>query len=197
MSKTVKRLGILGSGSGTNFQAILDAIADGHLDAEVAVVMSDQRGAGIFERAAKAGVETFFIDCGAYKSKFPSSVQREVALRLRRAGCDLVCLAGFMRLVGQPLLDEFGGRILNIHPSLLPQYPGLEAWRQALEDGAETSGCTVHWVDAGMDTGPVVATAEVPVLAGDTAESLHQRIQVAEHRLYPEAIQRVLHELPV
>ena len=185
------RLGILGSGSGSNMQAILDAITAGTLEAEIALVLSDISDSYILERAAKAGLRTGLIDCRGLTSKFPEEAQQETAKALLQSGVELVCLAGFMRLLRAPLLDAFGGRIINIHPSLLPRYPGLNAWTQALEAGAQESGCTVHYVDAGMDTGQVVAQAAVPVLTDDTAESLHARIQVEEHRIYPEAIAKV------
>ena len=185
------RLGILGSGSGSNMQAILDAITAGTLEAEIVLVLSDISDSYILERAARAGLRTGLIDCRGLTSKFPEEAQQETAKALRQSGVELVCLAGFMRLLCAPILDAFGGRIINIHPSLLPKYPGLNAWTQALEAGARESGCTVHYVDAGMDTGQVVAQAAVPVLSGDTAESLHARIQVEEHRIYPEAIGKV------
>lgn len=182
------RLGILGSGSGSNMKAILDAIEHGGLDAEIALVLSDNPGAYILERASRAGLTTGVIDCRGFRTKYPEEAQAETAAALKDAGVDLVCLAGFMRLVKAPLLEAFPGRILNIHPSLLPAFPGLEAWKQAIAAGAEESGCTVHIVDGGMDTGPVILQAKVPVYPADTAESLHQRIQVEEHRLYPLAI---------
>lgn len=185
------KLGVLGSGSGSNMQAILDAIEEGSLDAEIVLVLSDNPDAYILERAQKAGIPAELIDCGGYQTKFPDESQATVAEKLKAMGVDIVCLAGFMRLVKQPMLDVFPERILNIHPSLLPAYPGLMAWKQAVEDGADESGCTVHYVDAGMDTGPVILQARVPVLADDTAETLHARIQVEEHRLYPEAIRKV------
>lgn len=189
------QLGVLGSGSGSNLQALLDAIDGGRLEARVVLVLSDRPGSFILERAARRGIATGVIDCRGFRSRFPDEAQRETAERLRAAGVELVCLAGFMRLVKEPLLEAFKGRILNIHPSLLPAFPGLEAWRQALEAGVSETGCTVHWVDGGMDTGPVVMREAVPVLAGDTAETLHARIQEAEHRLYPAAIAKVARTL--
>lgn len=184
-------LGVLGSGSGSNMQAILDAIDTGTLDARISIVLSDNPGAYILERARKRGIETGVIDCRGFKTKFPEESQIETAEKLRAAGVEIVCLAGFLRLVKRPLLDVFPNKILNIHPSLLPAFPGLESWKQALDAGASEAGCTVHFVDEGMDTGPIILQEAVPILAGDTAESLHARIQVLEHRLYPEAIRLV------
>jgi len=191
------RLGVLGSGSGSNLQAILDAIDAGTLPATVVLVLSDHRDALILERARRRGIATGWIDCGGFKTKFPQDEQQRVAARLLAAGAEIVCLAGFMRLVKVPLLDAFPSRILNIHPALLPAFPGLEAWKQALEAGVSETGCTVHLVDAGMDTGPVVLQAKVPVLPGDTPESLHARIQVEEHRIYPEAIRLVARRIGI
>jgi len=189
------KLGVLGSGSGSNMQAILDAIETGELDAQIVLVLSDNPDGYILERARKHGIPTEIIDCGGFKSKFPDDEQARVARMLLEAGVDIVCLAGFMRLVKKPLLDAFPERILNIHPALLPAFPGIEAWKQALEAGATESGCTVHYVDAGMDTGPVIIQAKVPVLPDDTPESLHARIQVEEHRIYPEALRIVAKRL--
>ena len=172
-------------------QAILDAIADGTLDAQIGLVLSDNPDAFILERAMKHGIETGVIDCLGFKTKFPEDVQVETALRLKAAGVELVCLAGFLRLVKRPLLDAFPNRILNIHPALLPAYPGLDSWKQALEAGEKEAGCTVHFVDEGMDTGPIILQESVPILSDDTAEALHARIQVIEHRLYPAAIRKV------
>lgn len=184
-------LGVLGSGSGSNLQAILDAIDAGTLDARVAIVLSDHPGAFILERAAKRGIEAGVIDCRGFKTKFPEEAQAETARRLQDAGVELVCLAGFLRLVKRPLLEVFPEKILNIHPSLLPAFPGLESWKQALDAGASEAGCTVHSVDEGMDTGPIILQEAVPILPDDTAESLHARIQVVEHRLYPAAIRKL------
>ena len=185
------RLGVLGSGKGSNFRAIADAIAAGALAAEVRIVISDVENAGILGLARERGVRTEFVHPGGFKTKLePASEQRVVGL-LRECGVDLVVLAGWMRMIKAPLLEAFPRRIVNIHPSLLPQFPGLAAWAQALAAGARETGCTVHYVDAGMDTGEVLAQARVPVLAGDTPESLHARIQIEEHRLYPEVIARL------
>ncbi len=181
-------LGILGSGAGSNMQAILDAISAETLEARIALVLSDQPGALILQRAERYGIPTGVIDCGGFKTKFPEAAQAETARRLRAAGVEWVCLAGFLRLVKRPLLEAFPQGILNIHPSLLPAYPGLESWRQALEAGEKRAGCTVHLVDEGMDTGPVILQEAVPIFPGDTADSLHARIQVAEHQLYPAAL---------
>ena len=189
------KLGILGSGSGSTCESIHDAIRSGALKAEIAVVMSDNPDAYILERARSWGVPAEVIDCAGFKTKFPEESQEAVAARLKEYGVDCVCLAGFMRLVKSPLLQAFPSRIVNIHPSLLPAFPGLHAWEQAVHAGAEESGCTVHYVDGGMDTGPILGQARVPVLPGDTPESLHARIQVEEHRLYPAMIARVLETL--
>ena len=179
------RLAVLGSGSGSNCQSIFNAIDDGRLDAEVVLVLSDHKDAFILERARRRGVPA---ECGGFKNKFPLELQAEIAAKLQALRVDLVCLAGFMRLVKQPLLQAFPNRILNIHPALLPNFPGVEAWKQALEASVSQTGCTVHYVDAGMDSGEIIMQAFVPVLPGDTPESLHARIQVQEHILYPAAI---------
>ena len=182
------RLAVLGSGSGSNCQSIFNAIDDGRLDAEVVLVLSDHKDAFILERARRRGVPAEYMDCGGFKNKFPLELQAEIAAKLQALRVYLVCLAGFMRLVKQPLLQAFPNRILNIHPALLPNFPGVEAWKQALEAGVSQTGCTVHYVDAGMDSGEIIMQAFVPVLPGDTPESLHARIQVQEHILYPAAI---------
>lgn len=189
------RLAVLGSGSGTNCQSIFNAIDDGRLDAEVVIVLSDHEDAYILERARRRGVRVEVMDCGGFKNKFPLEVQEALAAQLKELRVDFICLAGFMRLVKEPLLRAFPRRILNIHPALLPSFPGVEAWKQALEAGASQAGCTVHYVDAGMDTGEILMQAYVPVLPGDTPESLHARIQVQEHILYPAAIQSALSRL--
>ncbi len=181
------RIGVLISGSGSNLQAILDACAVGRIDGRVAVVLSDKADAYGLERARKAGVEAIFLDPAPYETK--SAYNAALADTLKERAVDLVCLAGFMRIVRKPVLDAFPGRILNIHPSLLPAFPGLEAQRQALEYGVKVAGCTVHYVTAGMDEGPIIRQAAVPVLDGDTFETLRDRILEQEHRIYAEAIQ--------
>ncbi|MCX6969810.1 MAG: phosphoribosylglycinamide formyltransferase [Verrucomicrobia bacterium] len=191
------KIGVLGSGKGSNFRAILSEIQAGRLDAEAALVMSDVEGAGILDLARAAGIPAQVIREPKFRTKLSPEVEADVVERLRDAGVELVVLAGYMRMVKAPLLEGFPRRVINIHPSLLPAFPGLESWRQALEAGAEKTGCTVHFVDSGMDTGEIIAQAEVPVLPGDTAESLHARIQVEEHKLYPSVVARfVSGELP-
>lgn len=165
------------------------------MPAEVVIVLSDHADAYILERARQRGVRTELMDCGGYRNKFPLEVQERVAQLLRELHVDFVCLAGFMRLVKEPLLAAFPKRILNIHPALLPAFPGVEAWRQALEAGDTQTGCTVHYVDAGMDSGEILMQAFVPVLPDDTPELLHARIQVQEHILYPAAILSALSRL--
>ena len=181
-------LGVLGSGKGSNFRAIADAIARGELAAEVRIVISDVENAGILDLARERGMRAEYLAPGRFKTKLEPEAETRLVTLLREAGVDLVVLAGYMRMVKAPLLDAFPRRIINIHPSLLPAFPGLESWRQALNAGAAKTGCTVHYVDAGMDTGEIIAQSEVPVLPDDTAESLHARIQVAEHRLYPQVL---------
>ena len=184
-------LGILGSGKGSNFRAIADAISRGELAAEVRIVISDVETAGILELARERGLPAEFLASGKFRTKLePEAEQRIVAL-LKEAGVEWVILAGWMRMIKAPLLEAFPRRIINIHPSILPAFPGLEAWKQALASGATETGCTVHYVDAGMDTGEIIAQRAVPVLANDTAETLHARIQVAEHALYPEVLARL------
>lgn len=182
-------LGILGSGSGSNFQAIADAIDAGRLHARIACVISDQPEAGILDRARSLGIPAMVESCAPFRTKLDGDAQTRVIARLRQTGVDTVVLAGFMRMLKTGLLEAFPGRILNVHPALLPAFPGLHAWTQALHYGAKVSGCTVHFVDAGMDTGPIIHQRAVPVLDTDTPESLHTRIQQAEHEAFPQALQ--------
>ena len=185
------RLGVLGSGKGSNYRAIQEAILRGELNAETAVVISDVEGAGILEAARGYGVRAEYVAPGRFRTKMEPEAEERVARLLKEAGAGLVVLAGYMRMVKEPLLEAFAGRMINIHPSLLPAFPGLEAWKQALAAGVAETGCTVHWVDRGMDSGPIIAQRRVPVLPGDTAERLHARIQVAEHEVYPEVVGRI------
>lgn len=182
-------LAVMGSGRGSNFQSILDAIQDGRLEARVVCVISDHADAFILERGRRAGVPALYIDHAPYKTKLDGAAEAEVIRQLRAHGADCIALAGYMRIVKGGLLAAFPGRIVNIHPSLLPAFPGLEAWSQALAYGVKVAGCTVHLVDAGTDTGPVLVQRTVPVLDGDTPERLHARIQEQEHLAYPEALQ--------
>ena len=185
------RLGVLGSGKGSNYRAIQEAILRGELNAEMAVVISDVEGAGILEAARGYGVRAEYVAPGRFRTKMEPEAEERVARLLKEAGAGLVVLAGYMRMVKEPLLEAFAGRMINIHPSLLPAFPGLEAWKQALAAGVAETGCTVHWVDRGMDSGPIIAQRRVPVLPGDTAERLHARIQVAEHEVYPAAVRGI------
>jgi phosphoribosylglycinamide formyltransferase-1 len=181
-------LGILGSGKGSNFRAIADAIEAGALNAEVRVVVSDVADADILALARERGLRAEYLPPGRFKTKLePEAEDRLVAL-LKGAGVEWVALAGYMRMVKAPLLEAFPGRILNIHPSLLPKFPGLEAWKQALAAGVSETGCTVHYVDSGMDSGEIIAHSAVPVLPSDSPETLHARIQQAEHVLYPSVL---------
>lgn len=184
-------LGVLGSGKGSNFAAISQAIDAGTLPGvRVGVVISDVPDAGILTLAEKHGVPAMHLPPGKFKTKLEPERETELAATLKSYGVGLVVLAGYMRLLKEPLVSAFPGRIINIHPSLLPKFPGLAAWRQALEAGETETGCTVHRVDLGMDTGPILAQERVPVLPGDTPETLHARIQQAEHTLYPEVVRR-------
>lgn len=188
MSGNPIRLGVLGSGKGSNFRAIADAIGAGTLDADTRIVISDVADAGILALGELRGIPTHFVDPGRFKTKMEPEAEERLVRLLLDAQVELVVLAGYMRMIKAPLLEAFPNRIINIHPSLLPQFPGLQAWRQAIDAGASESGCTVHFVDGGMDTGTVIAQRKVPVLPGDTPETLHARIQVEEHLLYPEVI---------
>lgn len=183
-------LGILGSGKGSNFRAIADAIKAGTLVAEVRIVISDVEDAGILALARERKVRAEFVAPGRFRTKLEPEAEQRVVELLREAGVELVVLAGWMRMIKAPLLDAFPRRIINIHPSLLPAFPGLDAWRQALAAGATESGCTVHYVDASMDGGEIIAQTAVPIFPSDTPEELHARIQVAEHKLYPAVIAR-------
>ena len=181
-------LGILGSGTGSNCRAILEEIRAGKLDAEARLVVADIFDAGILEIARAFGVPNVYLPPGKFRTRLEPNVEMELVRLLQEAGVELVVLAGFMRVLKEPMLSAFPRRIINIHPSLLPKFPGIESWKQALEAGEKLTGCSVHYVDAGIDSGEIIAQRQVPVLPGDTAESLHARIQLAEHALYPEVI---------
>ena len=182
------RLAVLGSGKGSNFAAIADGCAKATIPAEIAVVLSDVADAGILQQARHRGIRSEFIEPGKYRTKLDEAAEARLVELLTGSRINLVVLAGFMRILKGDFLRAFAGRVINIHPALLPAFPGLEAWKQALDYGVKVTGCTVHFVDQGIDTGPIIAQETVPVLAGDTAEKLHARIQEAEHRLYPRAI---------
>ncbi|MGA2028924.1 MAG: phosphoribosylglycinamide formyltransferase [Verrucomicrobiota bacterium] len=182
------RLGILGSGKGTNFVAIADAVAAGKIPAEVGVVLSDVENAGILSRARERKIPAHFIPPGKFRTKLEEEAEHAFVELLRAAKVDLIVLAGFMRVLKGEFLRAFGGRIVNVHPSLLPSFPGLEAWKQALDHGVKLTGCTVHFVDAGIDAGPIIAQQTVSVFENDTPESLHERIHAAEHELYPKCV---------
>ena len=182
------RLGVLGSGKGSNFVAIADAVAAGKIPAEVAVVLSDVENAGILAHARDRKIPAKFVPPGKFRTKLDEEAEGAFVSALRTAKVDLIVLAGFMRVLKGEFLRAFEGRIVNIHPSLLPSFPGLEAWKQALDHGVKVTGCTVHFVDAGVDCGPIIGQQTVSVLDTDTPESLHQRIHVAEHELYPKCV---------
>ena len=182
------RIGVLGSGKGSNFVAIADACAAGKIPGVIALVLSDVADAGILERARERKLPARFIAPGKFRTKLDEEAERAFVAALREAQVDLVALAGFMRVLKGDFLRAFEGRIVNIHPSLLPAFPGLEAWKQALEHGVKFTGCTVHLVDEGVDTGPIVLQAVVPVLDDDSVENLSARILKEEHRIYSEAI---------
>jgi len=185
-----RAIGVLISGRGSNLQAIIDAIAAGRLDARIAVVISNRADAAGLDRARAVGVETLVMPHKAYADR--AAYDRALADALKSRGVVLVCLAGFMRLLGAAFIDEFPNAVLNVHPSLLPAFPGVDGQRQALDHGVKVAGATVHFVTPDLDAGPILLQATVPVLDGDTEEALSARILAEEHRIYPEAIGRVL-----
>jgi len=182
------RLGVLGSGKGSNFVAIADAVTAGKIPAEVAIVLSDVEGAGILAHARERKLPAKFVPPGKFRTKLDEDAERAFVEALQEAKVDLIVLAGFMRVLKGDFLRAFEGRIVNIHPSLLPSFPGLESWKQALDHGVKATGCTVHFVDAGVDSGAIIGQQTVPVLDDDTPDSLHARIHAAEHELYPKCV---------
>ena len=192
MSSSAKtfRVGILISGRGSNMVALIDAAQAGMIpNAEVSVVISDQPAAAGLEKAQQRGIESVVIE---RRGRARAAHDREIVDALRDRNIDLICLAGYMRILSNEFIEGFRGRILNIHPSLLPSFPGLEPQKQALDNGMNFSGCTVHFVDETLDGGPIIAQRVVPVLEGDTVETLSARILEQEHQLYPEAVAQVL-----
>lgn len=187
------RLGVLGSGKGSNFAAIADACAAGKIPAEVAVVLSDVADAGILAHARERNLSAQFIPPGKFRTKLEEEAEHAFVEALRAARVNLIVLAGFMRVLKGEFLRAFEGCIVNVHPSLLPSFPGLEAWKQALDHGVKVTGCTVHFVDAGVDAGPVIGQQAVRVLDDDTPKSLHLRIHAAEHELYPKCVAAIAH----
>ena len=187
------RIGVLGSGSGSNCQSIIDAIAAGTLNAQIVCVLSDVADAKILERARRHQLPAEFIDATPFRTKLDGEGETRALEALARYGANVVVLAGFMRIIKPGLLHAYPGRVLNIHPALLPAFPGLHSWSQSLDYGAKVAGCTVHFVDQGTDTGPIIVQKAVPIEEDDTPQSLHARIQVQEHVAYPEAL-RLLSE---
>lgn len=188
-----KRIGVMGSGAGSNCQALIDAIQSGILSAEISLVLSDRQEAGILQRAQQAGIPHSIVESGGGTAKLSLAAEQEMADRFRAAGVEFIVLAGFMRLLGGPLLTAFPKRIVNIHPSLLPKYPGKDAIPRALEAGEAQSGCTVHFVDAGIDTGEIISQSPVEISPDETTATLTRKIQLAEHALLPSTLQKMLY----
>lgn len=190
MTSQMKRLpiGILGSGKGSNARAILERIQSGNLAAEARLVLSDVLEAPILDMAREFGVPNAYLPPGRFRTRLEPEREDQLVKMLRDAGVELVALAGFMRVLHEPMLKAFPRRIINIHPSLLPKFPGLEAWKQALAAGEKLTGCTVHYVDEKIDHGRILAQRETTILPNDTPKSLHSRIQMLEHDLYPAVI---------
>lgn len=186
------RLAVLGSGKGSNFVSIAEACGRNQLDADVVIAVSDVEDAGILQHARNLGIRDEFLSPGKYRTKLDQEAEDRLIGLLKESQAEWVVLAGFMRILKGELLKHFENRVVNIHPSLLPSFPGLDAWTQALNYGVKVTGCTVHLVDQGIDTGPIVAQQPVPVRSDDTPASLHARIQEAERNLYPAALQQLL-----
>lgn len=184
-------IGVLASGKGSNLKSIVDYIKKENLPIKTGVVISDNPGAYALTIAGNENIASIYIPPGKYKTFLESDIEKRYVNTLRKHNVDLVCLAGFMRVIKKPFFNEYAGKIINIHPSLLPAFPGLESWKQALEYGVKFSGCTVHFVEENIDSGPIILQAVVPVIPDDTAKTLHRRIQEKEHMIYPLAIQLI------
>jgi phosphoribosylglycinamide formyltransferase 1 len=189
------KIGILGSGRGSNCRAILQSIRDGKLNATATVVISDVLDAPILDSAHEFGVANAYLPPGHFRTRLEPKVEAQLVKMLQDAEVEVVVLAGFMRVLKEPMLAAFPRRIVNIHPSLLPKFPGLEAWKQALAANEKWTGVTIHYVDEKIDHGDIIAQRRVPVMSDDTPESLHTRIQKVEHALYPEALEKVFAQL--
>lgn len=185
----MKKIAVFASGSGTNFQAIIDAIKDGSLEAHIGLLVCDHKGAGCMKRAEAEGIPTFAFSAKDYEDK--ASYERDILQKLQEENIEFIVLAGYMRLIGHTLLSAFQGGIVNIHPSLLPAFPGKDAIGQALAAKVPTTGVTIHFVDEGMDTGPVIDQQVVSLNEGETKESLEMKIHAIEHKLYPAVLQRL------
>jgi phosphoribosylglycinamide formyltransferase-1 len=188
----MKSIAVFASGSGSNFQAIIDAIQEGKLDVKVSLLVCDQPNAFVIERAKNAGIPSFVFQAKQYSGK--EEYEKEIILELKKRDIEFVVLAGYMRLIGSVLLNEYQGRIVNIHPSLLPAFPGKDATGQAIRAGVKSSGVTIHYVDEGMDTGPIIAQESVAIEDNETSESLQTKIHAIEHKLYPAVLQALIAE---
>jgi phosphoribosylglycinamide formyltransferase-1 len=192
---TIVPIAVLGSGKGSNCRAILQSIRSGKLSVEARVIISDVIDAPILDIAREYGVPNAYLRPGHFRTRLEPAIEAELVRMLREAKVELVVLAGFMRVLKEQMLKAFPRRIVNIHPSLLPKFPGLEAWKQALAAGEKITGVTVHYVDDQIDHGDVVMQREVPIMSGDTPESLHARIQAVEHTLFPQALEQICRQL--
>ncbi len=189
------KIGVLASGKGTNLQAIIDTIVRKEIPAEIGIVLSDNPDAYCLKRAKKAGIKAVYLPPGRFKTYLEPQVEKNYINALQREKIELVCLAGFMRVLKKDFLKAFAGKVINIHPALLPSFPGLESWKQALDYGVKFTGATVHFVEEGIDSGPIILQAVVPVKEDDTPETLHQRIQEKEHIIYPLAIKLIVEQM--
>lgn len=194
-SPSLPRLAIFGSGKGSNARALIEATKKSSPHYEVALLLADFPDAGILKLGSEFQIPAHFFDPGPFKTKFSPSAEQELVMLLKAAEVDFIALAGFMRVIKEPLLAAFPARILNIHPSLLPEFPGLQAWQQAYDAGVQETGCTVHLVDEGIDTGKILGQLRVPLLQGESVGALHARIQEAEHMLYPRVVSAFAQEL--